>query len=359
MSPVDQAASRDEHWMHQAIELAKQGWYTTRPNPVVGCVIVKSEQQIGSGFHQRAGGPHAEVFALREAGIAAQGATAYVTLEPCAHTGRTPPCALALIDAGVSRVVMASLDSNPLVAGKGKALLEAAGIACTVGVCEQEARVLNPGFLRVMAGGLPWVRLKIGMSLDGRTAMASGESKWITGAASRLDVQSWRARSGAIITGSGTVLADDPAMTVRELPELESIADIPQPLVAILDRSGRVKPEAQLFRQPDRLRVFGSRSPVAAVPAHPAESLVSVLEQLRDRDQVREVLVEAGPALSGAFIQAGLVDELIVYQAPTLLGERARPMVQLGLERLEQQVRWSLREVVRFGEDVRLVFVPI
>jgi len=199
----------DQHWMQRALNLAKRGLYTTRPNPAVGCVLVKDGMVIGEGFHPKAGQPHAEVFALRAAGDLAVGATAYVTLEPCSHFGRTPPCANALIAAQVSRVVMATLDANPQVAGQGLARLEAAGIATRVGVCEAEARALNAGFLQTMAGQRPYVRLKVAASLDGRTAMSSGESKWITGSAARLDVQHYRAMSGAVITGIGTVLADE------------------------------------------------------------------------------------------------------------------------------------------------------
>ena len=224
---MNSTAQSDQHWMQQALALAKRGQYTTRPNPAVGCVLVKDNQLIGEGFHPKAGQPHAEVFALRQAGAQASGATAYVTLEPCAHFGRTPPCANALIEAGVARVVMATLDSNPQVAGIGRARIEAAGIGTTVGVCEAEAQALNAGFLQVMAGGRPYVRLKIAASLDGRTAMASGESKWITGAAARAEVQHWRAISGAVITGIGTILADVPKLYFEMTSLLLNLVCIP------------------------------------------------------------------------------------------------------------------------------------
>jgi diaminohydroxyphosphoribosylaminopyrimidine deaminase/5-amino-6-(5-phosphoribosylamino)uracil reductase len=255
-------------YMQRAIALAKQGLYSTRPNPSVGCVLVNNQQIVGEGYTAPYGGSHAEVYALRQAGTQAHGATAYVTLEPCAHYGRTPPCANALVNAGVSRVVMASLDPNPLVAGKGQSILQAAGIDTLVGVLEQQARALNKGFLQVMAGGRPYVRLKMAASLDGRTAMASGESKWITGAEARLDVQHWRALSGAVITGINTVLADDPALTVRQLPddysgENHSIEKVAQPLRVVLDRQSRFPAQAQLLNQPEKLLLVGTQPDIA------------------------------------------------------------------------------------------------
>lgn len=230
--------AEDQHWMARALQLARRGLYSTRPNPKVGAVIVRDGQLLGEGWHHRAGEPHAEVLALRSAGAAARGATAYVTLEPCSHHGRTPPCAEALVAAGVARVVVAVQDSNPAVAGDGLARLRMEGIETRVGVLADQARALNPGFLRVMAGGRPWLRLKMAASLDGRTAMASGESQWITGPAARQDVQRLRARSGAIITGAGTARADNPSMTVRpeQLGDTGALAaPVDQPLRLVLD----------------------------------------------------------------------------------------------------------------------------
>ncbi len=347
----------DVYWMQQALLLAKRGQYSTRPNPAVGCVLVKDGQLIGEGFHPKVGQPHAEVFALRQAGEQARGATAYVTLEPCAHFGRTPPCANALIEAGVARVVLATLDSNPQVAGIGQARIDAAGIRTTVGVCEADARALNAGFLQVMAGGRPYVRLKIAASLDGRTAMASGESKWITGTAARADVQHWRAISGAVITGIGTVLADDPLLNVRAVPDHTPLAEIPQPLRVVLDRQGRMPLDAQLLQQPESVLLVGAAQ-WAGIETWKNSDLAELLNRLRDEKQIRDVLVEAGATLSAAFLQADLVDELIVYLAPTLLGSAARPMIDLPLVQMAQQLRFELIEMQQIGEDIRLILRP-
>jgi diaminohydroxyphosphoribosylaminopyrimidine deaminase/5-amino-6-(5-phosphoribosylamino)uracil reductase len=363
----------DNLYMAKAIQLAKEGLYTTQPNPRVGCVIVKDGQIVGEGFHARAGQPHAEVFALRQAAQHAQGATAYVTLEPCAHYGRTPPCANALVEAGVSRVVMASLDSNPLVAGKGQAILENAGISTTVGVLENEAKALNQGFFRRMQGGLPYVRLKTAASLDGRTAMQSGESKWITGTEARRDVQKLRAQSGAMITGIGTVLADDPSLTVRPQEWLDWHYDEPvQPLRVILDSQLRTPLNAKILQQAGvvivsqhaithphalALQALGAEIWSFAPPSHLGEGrewiLQQVLQKLAERG-VNEVLVEAGATLAGAFIQAHLVDELIVYLAPTLLGSEARPMFELPFTQMAQQQRLNITDMRRVGGDIRL-----
>lgn len=349
----------DEFFMQRAIELAQKGQYATRPNPNVGCVIVKDGQIIGEGFHPKAGLPHAEVYALRQAGEQAQGATAYVTLEPCAHYGKTPPCANALIHAGVKHVVMASLDPNPLVAGKGKGILDAAGITTTVGVLEAQAKALNKGFLQVMAGGRSYVRLKMAASLDGRTAMKSGESKWITGDAARLDVQHWRAISGAVITGINTVLADDPALNVRQLPDHFAIENVVQPLRVVLDRQSRFPAQAQLLQQPDHVLLVGTASNIAPNVEHwPNLDLPDLLDQLKTQKQVYDVLVEAGPTLAGEFLKQQLVDELIVYLAPTLLGSDARPMFNLLLTKMSEQYRLQLMNMTQVGQDIRLILKP-
>jgi len=361
----------DRRWMARALQCAREGRYTTHPNPRVGCVIVRDGEPVGEGFHPRAGEPHAEVFALRRAGERARGATAYVTLEPCAHFGRTPPCARALVEAGVSRVVMASLDSNPLVAGKGRAILEAAGIATTVGVLEDEARALNPGFLRRMAGGLPWVRLKMAGSLDGRTGMSSGESKWITGPDARRDVQTWRAMSSAIITGIGTVLADDPALNVRP-PDWRDwhYSEPVQPWRVILDSQLRLPLTARVLAADAAVIVVASAAadPVKAAALTacgaevwrlaPGEGLRELLLRLAQRG-ANEVLVEAGATLAGAFAEAGLVDEYVLYLAPTLLGSEGRPLLALPFTRMAQQQRLRITDLRQVGPDLRLLATPV
>lgn len=353
----------DQFYMQRAITLALQGIYSTRPNPNVGCVIVKNNQIIGEGFHPKAGQPHAEVFALQQAGANAKDATAYVTLEPCAHYGRTPPCANALIEAGVQRVVMAGLDPNPLVAGKGQAMLHAAGITTSVGILAAEAQALNKGFLQVMAGGRPYVRLKMAASLDGRTAMASGESKWITGAEARLDVQHWRALSGAVITGINTVLADDPALNVRQLPEYHvpqaAIDTVVQPLRVVLDRTSRFPQHAQLLQQPDQLLLVGTDTAIAPQVEHwPVFELSVLLDELKTKKQIYDVLVETGPTLAAEFLKQGLVDELIVYLAPTLLGCTGRAMFNFSLTQMSEQYRLQLQSLRQVGQDVCLILTP-
>ena len=341
--------AQDRYFMMLAIEQAKHGLYTTRPNPAVGCVIVQAEKVVGQGFHPRAGAPHAEVFALKEAGARAANATAYVTLEPCSHTGRTPPCALALIDAGVKRVVVAGLDPNPQVAGRGVRLLEQAGIEVKVGVLTAQAEALNRGFLKAMRTQMPYVRLKIATSLDGRTAMASGESKWITSTAAREDVQKLRAQSGVIITGSETVIADDPQLNVRSNQLGVAPEQIPVPMVVVLDRRQRLTPsphsEYQLCRRPDTLYWR-------------TDDLTALLKKLVSKYQCYDILVEAGAGVTGSFLSQQLVDELIVYQAPCLLGAEARPMVDLNPLSLAQQLRFDVHSHEQIGSDIKLVLLP-
>ncbi|MCO8102421.1 bifunctional diaminohydroxyphosphoribosylaminopyrimidine deaminase/5-amino-6-(5-phosphoribosylamino)uracil reductase RibD [Acinetobacter indicus] len=353
--------TQDQIWMQRAIELARLGQYSTKPNPNVGCVLVKDRQLVGEGYHPRAGQPHAEVFALRDAGDAARGATAYVTLEPCAHYGRTPPCAKGLVEAGVARVVVACPDPNPLVAGKGVQILRDAGIQVEVGVLEQQAHQLNLGFLKAMATGQPYVRLKVASSLDGRTAMASGESKWITGNPARLDVQHWRAISAVVITGIETVLADDCQLNVRQLAIHQDISSIAQPKRLVLDRQGRLPLTAKLLEQPDSVMVMGPyRAELEALGVIQLEvqSLDQLLRTLVQQYQLYDVLIEAGATLSTAFLQQQLVDEVISYVAPTLLGRSARAMFQAEFERMAQQLRFKLCDVTQFGDDVRLRLTP-
>ncbi|WP_104503818.1 bifunctional diaminohydroxyphosphoribosylaminopyrimidine deaminase/5-amino-6-(5-phosphoribosylamino)uracil reductase RibD [Acinetobacter indicus] len=353
--------TQDQIWMQRAIELARLGQYSTKPNPNVGCVLVKDGQLVGEGYHPRAGQPHAEVFALRDAGDAARGATAYVTLEPCAHYGRTPPCAKGLVEAGVARVVVACPDPNPLVAGKGVQILRDAGIQVEVGVLEQQAHQLNLGFLKAMAMGQPYVRLKVASSLDGRTAMASGESKWITGNPARLDVQHWRAISAVVITGIETVLADDCQLNVRQLATHQDIISIVQPKRLVLDRQGRLPLTAKLLEQPDSVMVMGPyRAELEALGVIQLEvqPLDQLLRTLVQQYQLYDVLIEAGATLSTAFLQQQLVDEVISYVAPTLLGRSARAMFQAEFERMAQQLRFKLCDVTQFGDDVRLRLTP-
>jgi diaminohydroxyphosphoribosylaminopyrimidine deaminase/5-amino-6-(5-phosphoribosylamino)uracil reductase len=358
-SPIDHA-----HMAH-ALRLAESGLFTTQPNPRVGCVIAHGAQVVGSGWHQRAGEPHAEVFALREAGDRARGGTAYVTLEPCAHHGRTPPCANALIDAGVRRVVIAIQDPFPQVAGRGIDLLRAAGIAVDVGLMQDAARELNIGFFSRIERGRPWVRVKLAMSLDGRTALANGTSKWITGAPARADVQRWRARSSAILTGSGTVLADDPRLTVR-LPEGEASTT---QLRVLLDRRLRVPADRKLLDGnaptlllhaaavvPDERHQKVECAPVAEKGG--ALDLDAVLALLAGRG-CNEVQVEAGATLCGALFAAGLADELLLYVAPLLLGDSAQPLLHLPTL-TDMAARWNLRSIDQrmLGDDIRLRLRP-
>jgi diaminohydroxyphosphoribosylaminopyrimidine deaminase / 5-amino-6-(5-phosphoribosylamino)uracil reductase len=354
----------DSQWMARALQLAERGLYTTSPNPRVGCVLVKDGAVIGKGWHERAGEPHAEVHALRAAGESARGATAYVTLEPCSHHGRTPPCADALIEAGVVRVVVAMQDPNPQVAGAGIERLCAAGIEVDSGLMEAAARELNIGFVARMTRGTPWVRSKVGMSLDARTALANGESKWITGEAARQDVQHWRARSCAVLTGIGTVLADDPQLNVRSVGN----ANARQPLRAVVDNALRLPPEARLLQQPGvvvytaaqdvqkmlALEAAGAR--VVVVPG--ADGQVDVAAVLGDlaAQGCNEVLVEAGNKLNGSLLQAGLVDELVLYVAPQLLGDMARGIARLGeLTSLEQRIELEWKDLRQVGRDLRIV----
>jgi diaminohydroxyphosphoribosylaminopyrimidine deaminase/5-amino-6-(5-phosphoribosylamino)uracil reductase len=360
----------DTVYMARALQLAAEGLYTTQPNPRVGCVIVKDGQIIGEGFHARAGQPHAEVHALQQAGAQATGATAYVTLEPCAHYGRTPPCANALIAAQVSRVVIAALDSNPLVAGKGQAMLEAAGISTTVGVLEQQAQALNAGFFRRMAGGLPYVRVKMAASLDGRTAMQSGESKWITGADARRDVQKWRAQSGAIITGIGTVLADNPSLTVRPQDWTDwHYGEVVQPKRVVLDSQLRMPLDSLILQTMGVIIV--THEPITHIKVQQLQALgvdvwcfdssssskidiLQVLTKLAEQG-INDVLVEAGASVAGAFVEANLVDEWVMYFAPTLLGSDAKPMFDWPIQTMTQQQKLQISDMRMIGKDLRVL----
>lgn len=351
----------DETAMRRALELARRGLETTHPNPRVGCVIARGERIVGEGWHERAGEAHAEVVALRAAGSAARGATAYVTLEPCCHHGRTPPCTDALIAARVARVVYAAGDPNPRVNGGGAAALRAAGIAVDGGLLAGEAEELNRGFFTRMRRGRPWVTLKLAMSLDGRTALANGESRWITGPAAREDVHRWRARSSAVLTGIGTVLADDPRLDVRLPGENRR-----HPLRVVLDSRLRTPPAARLFEAPgevliltcadDAARAAALAARGASVEFLPAGSgrvaLDRALERLGELE-INELFVEAGPTLAGELLRRALVDELLVYVAPVLLGVEARPLAELPQPAsLAQAQRFTLCETRAVGTDV-------
>ena len=365
----------DHLYMAQALRLAERGLYTTMPNPRVGCVLVKGDQVIAEGWHYRAGEAHAEVHALQQAGEQARGATAYVTLEPCNHSGRTGPCSEALLAAGVARVVFAMEDPNPQVAGSGLERLRAAGIMIDGPLLEDDARALNPGFLKRMERKLPFVRCKLAMSLDGRTAMASGQSKWVTGRKSREDVQRLRARSCAIVSGIDTVISDNAALIVR-VDELQlSNADdaaARQPLRVILDSRLRLGRDAELLRHPSpillihngaqdnaaRLNDWPAHVELLAIPdSHGRIDLLAVLRELARR-QCNEVLVEAGATLAGSFLRRGLLDELIIYVAPKLLGSSARPLFDLPLNTMSAALPVKVRDMRAVGDDWRITAVP-
>ena len=352
----------DSRWMAHALRLAERGLYGTSPNPRVGCVLVQDGTLVGEGWHARAGEPHAEVHALRMAQHRAHGATAYVTLEPCSHHGRTPPCADALIAAGVARVVAAMQDPNPLVAGQGLKRLRAAGIKVEFGLMEAAARALNVGFHARMTRCMPWVRSKIAASLDGRTALGNGTSKWITSAEARQDVQHWRARSCVVLTGIGTVLADDPQLNVRTL-------DTPrQPLRAVVDTALRLPPEARLLQERGVLVYTATDDAAKAATLEQAGAVVRVLPGVDGQVDLsavlrdlaarggNEVLVEAGSKLNGRLLQEGLVDELVLYLAPQFLGDRGRGIAALGeLTALAQRIELEWRDVRHVGGDLRIL----
>ena len=373
MSPTEQSVL-DAAYMARALELARKGVYSTHPNPRVGCVIVRDGEVVGEGWHVRAGEPHAEVHALRQAGDKAKGATAYVTLEPCSHHGRTPPCADALVNAGVARVVAAMQDPNPDVGGRGLLRLMSAGIAVQSGVLEGEARALNKGFLKRMEHGLPYVRVKLAMSLDGRTAMASGESQWITGPEARSAVQRLRAQSSVVLTGADTVLADNARLTVRpdELglnAELTALAVTRPPLRVLVDGRLRVPLDAPFFKAGSALvvtcaaasareRYHEEGHEMLALPSSGGHvDLRKLLVELASRG-VNDVLVEAGPKLAGAFTRLGLVDEFQIFVAGKFMGSSARPLLDLPLAQMSEALELKIIEMRAVGNDWRVIAIP-
>ena len=369
-----QFSPQDVAFMQLALDLAKQGEFTTTPNPSVGCVLVKDGKVVGKGFHAKAGEPHAEVMALREAGEKARGATAYVTLEPCSHFGRTPPCAKGLVEAGVSKVIAAMCDPNPQVAGKGLQILSDAGIESAVGLLEENAEQLNKGFLKRMRTGKPFVQLKLAMSIDGKTAMASGESKWITSAQARADVQQYRAKASAILSTSQTVLADDPSLNVRweELPPDVKAGyaqeKLRQPVRVILDSSHKVRSDFKVFSTESPVWLVGEDDyPLTGFPVfteylqldrNQGETRLQALMAELGKRQINTLWVEAGATLAGALIAENLVDELIIYMAPKLLGDQARDLCHLpNLTQLADAPLWQLQSCEPVGDDLKLIYI--
>ncbi|WP_347257978.1 bifunctional diaminohydroxyphosphoribosylaminopyrimidine deaminase/5-amino-6-(5-phosphoribosylamino)uracil reductase RibD [Methylocaldum sp.] len=361
-------AREDAEFMSRALHLAERGLYTTDPNPRVGCVIVKDGQIVGEGWHRQAGGPHAEVEALRQSGARAHGATAYVSLEPCCHHGKTPPCTDALISAGIARVVAAMKDPNPRVAGEGLKTLRDAGVDVACGLLENAATALNPGFCKRMKTGRPYIRSKLAMSLDGRTALPSGESKWITGEDARRDAHRLRARSSAIVTGIGTALQDDPELTAR-LPE--TAGEILQPVRVVLDSRLRMPASMRLagggnravvlttVSDEERTQTLSDSFDIETLPAtlDGRLDLTAVVDWL-GHHQFNEVLVEAGPTLNGALLRENLVDEWVIYLAPVVLGDKARGLFHLpDLTRMAERFELTISDVRQVGRDLRLTLL--
>ena len=356
----EEITAQDRSCLGRALDLAARGLYTTDPNPRVGCVIANAGRVLGEGWHVRAGEGHAEVVALHAAGTQARGATVYVSLEPCSHRGRTPPCADALIAAGVARVVCCTRDPNPKVAGSGIKRLEQAGIAVQVGALAEEARQLNVGYFSRHERGRPYVRLKMAMSLDGRTAPAGGGRVWISGTASRADVQTWRARSSAVLTGAGTVRSDDPQLNVR----LNYGPWVRQPLRVVLDTMLTSSRTAKIFEQDGALVFAAPEAPLGSFKDVTVEriprsegglDLDAVMQNLTARE-VNELLVECGPTLAGAFLAMQLVDEFVLYVAPKLLGDDALPLLRTKLG--QALPLFDFRDFQQFGDDLRLILKP-
>ena len=355
-------------YMQLAIRLAKKGLYTTDPNPRVGCIIVKDGVLIGKGWHQRYGQAHAEILALQEAGEDAKGACAYVTLEPCHHVGKTPPCTKALIAAGIKDIVVAMQDPNPLVAGKGLAALKAEGLNVTSGILEEQAKALNPGFIKRMETGLPYVRLKLAMSLDGRTAMASGESQWITGEAARTDVQKLRARASVVLTGINTVLHDDPSLNVRlTADELGIEGEVNQPLRVVLDSRSQFPENAKMLSCEGETLVYvaeemKNKSNCTFVKTATSPDGIDLKNVLLDlaRREVNEVHVEAGSVLCGSLLKEKLVDEIVIYMAPMIMGSDAKGLFALPeITEMKDKINLSINDIRKVGNDMRITISPV
>ena len=366
MSVADRHAVDRRH-MTRALELARRGLYSTDPNPRVGCVIARGERIVGEGWHRYAGEPHAEIHALAAAGGDTNGATAYVTLEPCRHTGRTGPCTRALIEAGIAKVVAAMRDPNPRVEGQGFAELAAAGIEVETGLLETQARALNRGFVSRLERGRPWIRCKLAATLDGRTATAAGESRWITGEAARADVHRLRAQASAVLTGIGTVLADNPRLDAR----VEDTDCIAPPMRVIVDSRLRTPPAARVFSVSGRILIATTRDATPTQPLVDAGVEIVPLPDARGRVSlgalmttlaargVNEVHTECGPTLAGSLLEAALVDEVVVYLAPVLLGDAARGMFTLpAIATMRDRIELEITGVVRVGADLRIDAVP-
>ena len=365
-------SQQDYKFMQRAISLAKRGHFTTSPNPRVGCVIVLNGEIVGEGFHQKTGQGHAEVYALKQAGIKAKGATAYVTLEPCSHYGLTPPCAEALVKAQVAHVIAAMVDPNPKVSGRGLEILAAAGITSQFGLLEQDARALNPGFIRLMTTQLPYVRCKLAASLDGKTAMANGESQWITSAEARTDVQRLRAQSCAVICGADSVIFDQARMNVRwhalgELKRDYAEADIRQPIRVIIDGQNRLSPDLAIFQEASKILLIRHTIENDQLWPHFVEQVLidkaensehinlSLLLMYLAKQGMNDVLIESGGQLSGAFISQDLVDELILYQAPKLMGNDGKGLVNMpAVVQLSEAKNLEIKDIRMVGKDIRL-----
>jgi diaminohydroxyphosphoribosylaminopyrimidine deaminase / 5-amino-6-(5-phosphoribosylamino)uracil reductase len=382
-------SAQDHLFMTRALQLAEQGLYSTQPNPRVGCVIVKDGKIIGEGAHLKAGEPHAEVFALQQAGAQSKGATLYVTLEPCNHTGRTPPCSQAIINAGITKVIVAMQDPNPLVAGSGLAHLQAHNIEVASGLMQAQAETLNPGFISRMTKNKPYVRCKIAASLDGKTALNNGASQWITSEPARLDVQHWRARSCAILTGIGTVLADNPSMTVRATTNTPSPLmgeaklgashrnsgegeTVRQPLKVIVDSQLQTPIDAKILQGGNALIAFATQNPkkeaqllnagaeLLCIPNSDGKVCLNTLLSHLAACEINEVLVEAGEGLNGALMAQNLIDELLIYYAPKLMGSAAKGMLALpALTQMSQAIMLEMLDVRQIGVDIRLRAKPV
>jgi diaminohydroxyphosphoribosylaminopyrimidine deaminase/5-amino-6-(5-phosphoribosylamino)uracil reductase len=350
--------------MSRAIQLARRGLYSTDPNPRVGCVFVKDNTIVAEGWHQRAGEPHAEIIALNALEHNAEGATCYVTLEPCTHEGRTPPCTDALVNANIARLVAAMPDPNPVVSGRGLEYLQKAGIRADHGLLSSQSSALNPGFIHRMKFSMPYVRCKMAMSTDARTALASGESKWITSSEARMDVQRLRARSSAIMTGIGTILIDDPSLNVREIKNFGQ-----QPLRVIIDTALRTPCKAKILSQAGRTLIFTQsedRNKQQALQKAGAEIinlpgsgkspwLQAVLKYLAVEEEVNEILLEAGASLCGSMLECGLIDEIIIYMAPVLLGHNAKPLFNLpAINAMSDRIQFNTYETRIVGNDLRI-----